>query len=57
VASPPALCTYVVYELDLYEEAAVKGILRWCLAISGCGFRRTSSPADPQSGASNSDSR
>jgi len=42
---------------DLYEEAAVKGILRWCLAISGCGFRRTSSPADPQSGASNSDSR
>jgi len=41
---------------DLYEEAAVKGILRWCLAISGCDLAARQAP-QPQSGASNSDSR
>src|SRR5215471_9895957 len=33
--------------LDLYEDAAVKGIFRWCLAIliaPGYGFRRTVKP-------------
>ena len=33
--------------LDLYEDAAVKGIFRWCLAIliaPGYGFGRTVKP-------------
>src|SRR5712671_1216294 len=33
--------------LDLYEDAAVKGIFRWCLAILialGYGFRRAVKP-------------
>ena len=33
--------------LDLYEDGAVKGIFRWCLAIliaPGYGFRRTVKP-------------
>jgi hypothetical protein len=40
--------------LDLYEEAAVKGIFRWCLAIviaSWLRIRRTVKPRSRKSGA------